>query len=764
MDGNEAGTEGGAHEPADHDAAEAGNPTPPAHDMPESAERAPAPGKPPEQLEQRNDVSGTGTSEAAPESAADETQEELGEAETSDADWKRHDEQLRAQKESFLRSLGAHPEFAQRTGRKVAFAGGVSAENLNLYGAAAGRPSARGDNLPVTMVDNLLDRYVDNGQLAEQITHLSDNRLIFSSGADGTGRRLAAYAAQAQLCGRDKIRNIDLDEKAAFTAILDDKDVLRRGCGHVVELDMPQVGIRQSTLTTLSSRLASEDAYMVIIGPPLDSPSPLRHYELTHKPPDSTAVLRRHLAHELAIPAGSAPGHLAEPNYLNSCLTDDKIVEYLALRPRPGEVAQLAKRLNAVRDQGGTPADAVSLLPDALRDEARDRLRPKTGDDDFTSLRRMSAVITHAIYTGSPPGVVRDVTAMLFDILVPPRDRTPKQQHHARVVSDVGGQSTRNGDPNQVTSGRAKPPDDPAFAGAVLDVSWHVYDLQEPLVTVLYRLGGDPREQVRMRAGQLAGQLAIYDFGYVYRSLLRPWADSAKATHRQAAAWAIERVLLDPKMAGRARRQVQDWVLSPNPRLNDTAALTMATSHGYGLIDELWLYLWFIAIRETQVNSSAVAQAVARFCQPDQPGSVRFVLGELTRWVRDEDGAAWVRVQAARALLFTAHETAPEPYELWPGLLHTANQEEEAWDQLAKLWQIALTERVISYRAWDVLRTWLQQADGKGELEHVAGKFAIGILREQPIRSRAVFYLDIWQRADPDTAIFSTVYTAILRG
>ncbi len=781
MDGNQTGNEREVPEPANHGAAATSTPSLPENDAPKPAEQAPAADKPPDQTEQQTDARGDHAPAAdASESPDNTTPGVLDEAETSDADWAQRNEQLRRLGDTFLRSLGADLEFFTQqvrsgmagtvggTGNKAAIGhGAVSTEHLHLWGSGPGRPPVvRGSTLDPVWLSKRVDRYVDNGQTTQLTTCLADNGVTYISGADGTGRRLAAYNALATLCGTDKVRSILLDQDADLTAILDGENVLCRGNGHVVELDAEQAEIRQATLTTLASKLASDTAYLVIIGPPLASASPLRAYDLPHQAPDPTNVLFRHLTCELAIPDNESPGYAAELDYRDTCLADDTIQAYLAQRPRPVEVAELAKRLVEIRNRGGAPAAAVSLLPNALREQARARLQHDPKEDDFTALRRLSAGIAHATYTGSPHGVVRDVATVLFDVLMPEQDRTRSQQRHAQLDSGMPGLVAPAGEPDTPDSDpadgvRTPRPTDPQFAAAVLDVVWHDYDLRQPMLDCLFRLGGDHREQVRMRAGQLAGQLATYDFGYVYRKLLRPLAESPRATRRQTAAWAVERALLDPKVTGRARRQVRDWVLSPNPYLNDAAAQTLATPHGCALIEELWIYLWLIAIRETQVGSSAVAQAVAQFCQPDQPESVRFVLGELTSWVAGNDRAAWVRVQAGRALIFLAHETAPGPHDSWPALLHTANQDQHVWDQLTALWRIALTERVITYRAWDVLHTWLKQADSQRELGEVTKRFVIAMLRDQPFHSRAKFYLEVWQSGDPDSSIFGNILSEI---
>src|SRR5262249_53535485 len=149
------------------------------------------------------------------------------------------------------------------------------------------------------------------------------------------------------------------------------------------------------------------------------------------------------------------------------------------------------------------------------------------------------------------------------------------------------------------------------------------YRLRQPMLAWLHMLAGDQRERVRLRAAQAIGQLATYDYGYVYREVLRPWATSLLVRHRETASLTLEFLKArDPGQVARVRGQLRDWAAAGNPLLNDTAARTYATSLGTAFFDDMLINLRNVARKPPLTASRFVAQALAENYQPAVAASI----------------------------------------------------------------------------------------------------------------------------------------------
>ncbi len=693
--------------------------------------------------------------------------------EAPDADWVRENDRRSRQASEGLRSLGVDSDAPvratrpltgtrDRTGPKTAIGQyATSAEHVENHFTSAQPNRARGGLLPAELIESTVRTHVQTAEHDLLRYTLLQHGVAYESGRDGSGRLATAHALLAELCGCDKIVAIDLDDDADLSAVLDQDGVLLPGHGHVLELTADRPVPRKQTLAAAGGRLAVDQGYLIVIGPPGPADRPLDPYEVEHHPPGAAAVLDQHLAQLLRTRANWSDKRVNE--FVSACRADEVITEQLRTSWRPGEVAQLVRRLVDVGRRGGRPAEAVELLPGALRELAVSVLRAANDDGDVTALRRLTARIAFGLYSGRPLAVVFELASLLFAALPPADPADPADPvDPAPLVFDGGMESLV--DPRM----RARPDGaetedterlarlvDPELALAVLDVVWHDYDhLRAPVLAWLRVLGGDPRQSVRMRTGQLAGQLALYDFGEAYRELLRPWASSERKVLRQSAAWAMERAVLEPRLTARVCRQVRDWTYSQHPFLNDTAARCYATRLGTEFADDTLVHLWLVALRGEQAVSPAVAQAVAGLYQPDQAESARVLLEELRRWTQDR--ARCLHVHAARALTFLAHRTAPSPDDRWPALLRLATEDTETWDLLTELWRATLTEPMAAARGWQVLLAWLHrpsEAGEPGELGEVTERFATDLLRAPVVRFRAQFHLTQWLARYPDLTV-----------
>lgn len=719
----------------------------------------------------------------APDRSKDPGPEGLNdETDVPSTGWVRDGDQRRRLVEDGLRDLGVDPDlFAQMYqsgligGRgsdgKTAFGQMSMAANKIVNRITAASESDRvhgGEPLRASWISSTLATYVKCEQFEEILATLRDHNVAYVTGADGDGRTTTAYAALRKIVGDGKIIPIDLDQGVDFTMILNHPKVLRPAHGHVVELDRTQSVQRQQTLSTLSGRLVKLKAYVVIIAPPAArTDSVLRPYEILHKRSDATNILRKHLTNLL----NNGTDEIIEDaaSYVDVCLADPAIVEHLRKAPPPGEVVALAKRLIEIKKGKKQPADAVKLLPTALRELAVETLRREDSEDDDHALRRFSVRVVYALWNGSSYSVIYELATNLFTALSTAGDSKKSGTVLAHGMSHLIDPKMRGHENDEELDAQPRGDRrvqlvDPELARAVLGAVWHIYhQLREPLLRWLHDVGGDPREHVRMKAGHVAGQLAIYDYGYVYRQLLRRWATSRLVAHRQAASWALERIALDTKWTDRARRQVRDWAYSPDPFMSDTAARTYATSLG-SIADDALLNLRLIATRLEHVKNHSVALAVAQLYQPSQTDLGITILEDLNDWMID-DRRSPLQVHAARAVTYLAQRTAPQPDEDWPALLRLVDSNDQSRKHLIALWRTALTETATTHRAWAVVHAWLTRADDRGgELDEATICFAAELIHEFPVRRRALFYLRLWREETPDTTIFQRLHDRLTQG
>jgi hypothetical protein len=683
----------------------------------------------------------------APEGLADETV-------ASDVNWAREHDRRSQQAEEGLRSFGVDPDDLRRaapldtgTGPKVATgAWAMAAEQIQNHFAGPQPNRARNSRLAAGQVESVEQTHVPTGG-HELLRHtVLRHNVAYLSGQDGSGRSTTAHVVLAEVHGHDGLVVIDLNEDADLAAVLDQDGMLLPGHGHVLELPAHRPAPRKQTLAAVGGRLAECGGRLIVIGPPEQTLDP---YEVAHQPPEPWQLLARHLTHLLRTRAQWSADRAEE--FVRTCHVDDDIAAQLRASWRPCEVVRLARRLVEVARRGGPPAEAVQLLPGALRELATTVLREANSDVD--PLRTLTARVTYAVFNGRPLTVVFDLASDLFGQL--PQEERTEQPVLARTVFDGGMESLV--DPRM----RAAPTDDneegdrlatlvdPELAGAVLDVLWHDYDhMRAPFLRWLHRLGGDHRQSVRMRAGQVAGQLALYDFGVAYRELLRPWAASERRTHRESAAWAMARAVLEPRLTARVCNQVRDWTYSHHPFLNDTSARCYATRLGAEYEDDALLHLLLVALRGEQAVSHAVAQAVAQLYRPESGPAI---LAELTRWAHARERC--LHVHAARALTFLAQREAPAPDDDWPDLLRTARDDTEVWALLIELWRTALTEFMTAARGWAVLLMWLLGPTEDGELRDVTTRFATELLSAPMVRARARFHLNQWLPRHEDSPV-----------
>jgi hypothetical protein len=294
--------------------------------------------------------------------------------------------------------------------------------------------------------------------------------------------------------------------------------------------------------------------------------------------------------------------------------------------------------------------------------------------------------------------------------------------------------------------------DNPAFQPAVLHYAWHEYDrLRKPLLDWLQDLGTDPSFNVRARAAAAIGELSKYNFGYVRRQVLIPWANHRDDRARAAAALALGVPVWEGELAPQVLGLLNHWAtLRNNWRLCWTAAVAYGGSVGLRFPDIALGSLRTIARAEDLRLFRALSQSTANLFESGKfaPDYHLKVLDALDTWTSDSKDNL---VTLSGLLIFlqlavkAKVDTEPEG-ETWPTLLWLAREDEVYRERITALWRRALNTKSVRKRALDVLKEWLLTIDDDtrlySTLEEIITLIATqGTEREE---NRLRFYLDRW--------------------
>lgn len=608
-----------------------------------------------------------------------------------------------------------------------------------------------GSALRADRIRSIVDTYVLVPEFDRITEVLRQHGVAYLVGCEGTGRGATARAALSSvLCGTERLRLVTLTSDARLETLLDHGDVLLPDHGHVLELTASE-SIRVQTLDAIAGLLGHREKgrYLVIVGRPAHKVDPaLAPYAVDHSAPDARTVLERHLSRPPGPKTRDTESCQNPDPY--DFLDNQEFTEYLGTSPPPSELVALARRIVEVRKDGQPAAAALAMLDSRLRDLAARLLQDTSSTASGAQLRTISLRVAHAVFYNNSYTVVFNAASVLFRELC--ITTNPDDEPRPEALFDGGVETLLHADMRgRPTAGayevvlpdneRPAPAVKAGLGRAMLYVLWHDYDqVRTPLLNWLRHLGGDVREQVRLRAAAAAALLATFNYSEVYRQVLKPWATAGACRRRDTAAWAMEFIAHEPLMTAWMRQEVQDWCLSTNQYLNDTAARTYGTSLGRLFAEEALSNLHFLSRKPAQTRYTAIAWAVTAICWPDNgPG----VLAALSEWVQGTERSP--NAQAARAVLFLAHQQAPRPDDAWPALLVLAREDEASAKNLQLLWRQALCEAITALRAWELLAGWLVRADGNGELEDVTVHFAGELLSAQELRSRAIFHLRAWR-------------------
>ncbi|GIJ19949.1 hypothetical protein Vlu01_05730 [Micromonospora lutea] len=594
-------------------------------------------------------------------------------------------------------------------------------------------------------------RYVRGANFPLALTTLRTEGLMIIRGPDGSGRRAAGHALLERLYAEKRISAVGglvMPDGVVAGDVLSQSEVFFPDrWGLVLELRDGADLADESTVEAYRTAVGhGARGYVVLIGPPASEAEASR-YTVTHDWPDPAAVLERYLETELVE---------CPPDELRVITTDESTKDYLANNRRPAQVVKLARALVEGLRQRKTPAAVVASLEPDWRTVARrafeDALGSSSASDPFGGPRRQALRTAYAIFDGIELVDVFVAAEQLLGMLrlIEAPDSTP-----ARPVFDDGLDKLFYPDMlGDLSTGKEQSPRraqlrNAALSDAFLDVAWNDYDTtREVLLYWLDRVVTSGRPAMRLRAAQAAGKLAVYDFDKVMADLIRPWALDTNGMRRQAAAWALEQVGRHERFVIRVRRRVNDWVLSNDPELHDTAARIYGTELGAAIPGAALHDLRLIAADPRQRAYRSVGHAVASIYLA---GSADLIFEQVDAWL--DDASSDVSAHATWAVLFLARLLGTDRLD-WPQLLVDATAVPERLPVLVRMWTAALANPTTAYPAWDLLRQWLALPYRPGgpheDLTGALSDLVRETLVDPRLRRRGLWHLRLWHGRRPE--------------
>ncbi|MFD5556195.1 hypothetical protein ACFWIA_20435 [Streptomyces sp. NPDC127068] len=609
---------------------------------------------------------------------------------------------------------------------------------------------------------------------------LRRHHVIAIYGDEGTGRRSTAMAVLMQ-CSRPRyaLSALYCEDTDVVRGVCEQAgQVLEKGHGYLVEAGARPV--TPETLERLAQLAARAGSYLVITGTQSCFPDEAHHaHAFEHRGPDPAKVLEDHLRallarHRHRCRQGEEDGgHPCDTNSTEAFVTrvtgDPQLNSTLGLARSVTGVVQLARVLaDHVHAPDEELGDIIGRWRDWLRLLAREMLGlDARRDEDAPDPHHQAFRIAYALFNGHPLSDVVEAGDLLSRIILPHfgvsgADLAPHmaEQNINRLVPpqmrspEAAGTDAR-------TSAREALLVHEQLLHSMLETTWDAYGrLRIPLLAWLDLLvggRGPGRVRIRVRAAQVVGLLMGYEFDFVYRERVGPWARSESGVRRLSAALALEMAAVEGGAADRVARQVQDWARSPGAALQDSAARAYGTSIGLRDVPATLTALGRLGRKPGLVASSSVAYSTAWLFLA---GRVDEVMAELDRWVTSGD--EYLPRHAVRTMLALARYTLIDRPSR-PALAELALDHAKNADLLVALWNLALTTRGTSTRAWNDLGRWLPDADGAGNEDLAALYEALAPrIFTDPLPERARFQLNqVWRLRHPDSPTLHRVLKAL---
>lgn len=613
------------------------------------------------------------------------------------------------------------------------------------------------------------------------VTALKENRVLVVRGRAGSGRRTAAIIAMLE-CGvaSDKVSSLVLAEDVELidvcrSAIVGAGDrpakpavVFEDGEGYLINCDdrpvsMAAVEVLQSVVAgartptfvvVLAGRAKPFDDDLGALVLHFDRPPPVRviHHRLSMLLDDPK--YHAYIEAAKSCVEGRADEIAHVPVRMIAEVAD-------ALAGRASGTAAAAGAAEVIADVDAAFARFLGGLRE-IAERALKGLDDDTVDWSHRSPRGQAFRLAYAVFHGLPLTDAFDASTVLLRQILPKFEmRSPR----ARAIFDGGLEGLLTAE--MVASHRGSTSDDsepaaarlihPLLSRMFLDVAWHDFDfIRRPLLSWLSDLASYPRLRVRVRAAQVAGLLATFDFEEVDRLLLDLWAQQRNAWFRQAAANALELAWVDERVRGKVMKRIEKWTDSPNPLRQDVAARAYGTRIGTADPELALRALHKLAVQPDLAAAWSIGLSMASLFGENL---VNETFDELGEWIKPAEPQR-VHRHAVRTLIILARTNEilannELPTDGFPTLASAVIGRPAREGVLAAVWREALLMKEPALRGWPPLRSWLLTADAEetsAAEREVIERIVWHTVNTTDLEARAKFQVRLWLEAKPDSA------------
>jgi hypothetical protein len=631
---------------------------------------------------------------------------------------------------------------------------------------------------PVEDVGREADTYEPVNGFEGMLGDLKNDGLLPMRGGPGSGRettgRMLLRAAGCRRVGTLSVNDDDvfavLHEQLERPAA-GEEPLMSRGDGYVIDLSRAAVG--KGSVNTFREALRAAGVWVVVV---LSSDNPVGDVESSfdlersHPWPIRDNVVTKHLDVLLR-----EHRDCCTQEFLSRYQTE--VVAHEIIQSRIKRVTSVVRLVRLARFLAGKVHEArdqdlkrlVPLWDDpAVAQEwadsptvlARTILKGNAPADKPHLIPQQQAFrIAYAVFDGQELAYVFATAELLLEklISVEGRRKQPKSRIfdrsvealiHPRMVAIAAG--TDEGGP------RCARLADESLIVEILGVAWHDYDqLREPLRLWLDELAGASNLKVRVRAAQIAGLLAIFDYQGVFDLMISRWAKGT-ATFRTSAALAMDRIHQRPDQSAEVRRQVEKWSRSKLVAQQDTAAKWYGLRTVDNDVTQALEQLSDIGRRPELSRSSSIAVAMSLLFLNDHDDEV---VEELSRWIKPYDENPYLPHHAVRTLLIltTQNDASDQPRAR---LSELAVKDGGRRTALVSMWRQALASRTVGVHAWEQMRDWVIEADAHEDESELVASLAEQIFTEA-LAPRARFNLKHWQRSRPDVRLIGRIHESL---
>ncbi|MFD4457482.1 hypothetical protein [Nocardia sp. NPDC058480] len=291
---------------------------------------------------------------------------------------------------------------------------------------------------------------------------------------------------------------------------------------------------------------------------------------------------------------------------------------------------------------------------------------------------------------------------------------------------------------------------DERFPQRLLEYTWREYSAAHQLVRDWLReLGGADDLRVSTRAGVAVGLLSTFEFEYVRRLVIEPWADSGQRHDQYAAIGALQFSSLQPELAPLVAEMLEAWVQPTQPmarRVTATAALGSTVGQ---LMPDRALRLLRRSARSPDPDlQDAVCYSMIELFSSREL-AVR-VLGDLRRWtVSRRRGVRYTGFLCILQLSFDLVVETVGSVLPWPRLVWLADQSDEHRDHIVVLFARLMQAPYYPPAAYAEIKRWVHVAERDPQFRRPLGRLLVDLERADQNNGMVPYHLREW--ADEDS-------------